>query len=109
LPRLYRERGSKGDAEKAIGVAHVVYHACLRARQRKAADEFLLPTLLGSAFDAGDVDAAQTLLDEITATDTSKWKLETTLPDLELSLSHGVDPDRQAALRALAAQLKQLL
>jgi hypothetical protein len=35
--------------------------------------------------------------------------LETTLPDLELSLSHGVDPDRQAALRALAAQLKQLL
>jgi tetratricopeptide (TPR) repeat protein len=94
LPRLYRERGSKGDAEKAIGVAHVVYHACLRARQRNAADEFLLPTLLGSAFDAGDVDAAQTLLDEITATDTSKWKLETTLPDLELSLSHGVDPDR---------------
>jgi tetratricopeptide (TPR) repeat protein len=109
LPRLYRERGSKGDAEKAIGVAHVVYHACLRARQRNAADEFLLPTLLGSAFDAGDVDAAQSLLDEITTTDTSKWKLETTLPDLELSLSHGVDPDRQAALRALAAQLKQLL
>jgi hypothetical protein len=81
----------------------------MRARQRNAADEFLLPTLLGSAFDAGDIDAAQTLFDEIAATDTSKWKLETTLPDLELSLRHVVDADRQAALRAIAVQLKQLI
>ena len=109
LPRLYRERAARGDAEKAIGVAHVVYQACLRARQRNAADEFLLPTLLGAAFDAGDVDAAQTLFDEIAATDMSRWKLETTLPDLEISLRHVVDANRQTALRAIAAKLKQLI
>ena len=109
LPRLYRARGAKGDAEKAIGVAQVVYHACLRARQRNATDEFLLPTLLGSAFDACDVDAARTLFDEIVATDTSKWKLDTTLPDLELSLRYVTGADGQAALRAIADQLKQLI
>ena len=86
-----------------------MYQACLRARQRNAADEFLLPTLLGAAFDAGDVDAAQTLFDEIAATDMSRWKLETTLPDLEISLRHVVDANRQTALRAIAAKLKQLI
>jgi len=109
LPRLYRARGAKGDAEKAVGVAQVVYHACLRARERKAVDEFLLPTLLGAAFDAGDVEAAQTLLDEIEGADTSTWKLATTLPDLELSLRHVTDAGQQAALSAMVTRLKQLI
>src|SRR5499433_2508921 len=109
LPRLYRTRGAKGDAEKAVGVAQVVYHACLRARERKAVDEFLRPTLLGAAFDAGDVEAAQTLLDEIEGADTSTWKLATTLPDLELSLRHVTDAGQQAALSAMVTRLKQLI
>jgi len=109
LPRLYRARGAKGDAEKAVGVAQVVYHACLRARERKAVDEFLLPTLLGAAFDAGDVEAAQTLLDEIEGADTSTWKLATMLPDLELSLRHVTDAGQQAALSAMVTRLKQLI
>jgi len=109
LPRLYRQRGAKGDAEKALGVAQVVYQACLRARGRRASDEFLLPTLLGSAFDAGDVDAARSLLDEIEGMDASKWKLATTLPDLELSLQHVTDVDRQAGLREIVTRLKQLI
>ena len=109
LPRLYRARGAKGDAEKAVGVAQVVHHACLRARERKAVDEFLLPTLLGAVFDAGDVEAAQTLLDEIEGANTSTWKLATTLPDLELSLRHVTDAGQQAALSAMVTRLKQLI
>jgi len=109
LPRLYRARGAKGDAEKAVGVAQVVYYACLRAREREAVDEFLLPTLLGAAFDAGDVEAAQVLLDEIEGADTSTWKLATTLPDLELSLRHVTEAGQQAPLSAIVTRLKQLI
>jgi hypothetical protein len=108
LPRLYRARGANGDAEKATAAAHLVYFACHRAKERNAMDEFLRPTLLGAAFDAGDVDEAQDLVDEIAATDSAAWKLNTTIPDLELSLEHVTDPARRAALRAIVEQLKLL-
>ena len=72
----------------------------MRARQRNASDEFLLPTLLGAAFDAGDVDAAQALFEEIAATDAFQMEARNNDPDLELSLRHLTDADGRAALRA---------
>jgi hypothetical protein len=85
----------------------VVYHACLPARERKAPDEFLLSTLFGSAFDAGDVEAAPTFVDEVEGTDRSKGKLD--VPDLELSLWHVTDAGQQVALREIVTRLTQLI
>jgi len=62
LPRLYRKRGREGD-EKLAAVAEVVTMAASqRALARKTADEWVRPTLLGLAFDRGDVARAQQLL-----------------------------------------------
>jgi hypothetical protein len=108
LPRHYRLRAGPGDLDKAVSAAQIVYVACQRAKRRNSADEFLKPTLLGAAFDAGDVGAAQALYDEIAATDIAGWHLETTLPDLELSLDYVKDPERRAALSAIIDQLRLL-
>ncbi len=56
LPRLYRQRKRKGDDERARSVSTLVVAACERAKKRGLADEWLRPTLLGAAFDAGDAD-----------------------------------------------------
>lgn len=109
LPRLYRARGLKSDAAKAQAVAQLVVFACQRARQRGTNDEWLRPTLLGAAFDAGDVDGAETLYAEIVQEGAAAWKLQTTLADLELSLQHVTDDARRADLQALLARLNQLL
>jgi tetratricopeptide (TPR) repeat protein len=109
LPRLYRQRGYKGDAEKAAATAQAVYFACQRARQRGSADDWLKPTLLGAAFDAGDVDEAEGLYREILQEDPASWKLESTLDDLEVSLQYVSDQSKQVALAKVLQQLRALL
>jgi hypothetical protein len=110
LPRLYRERGESGDAERAVAVAQVVVHACRRTLAREPEHPWVRPTLLGAAFDAGDPTAATALCEEIIRTrQLSPWHLESTLPDLERSLKYVPDPERQGALRAIYDRLKQLV
>jgi hypothetical protein len=109
LPRLYRTRGLKSDAAKAQTVAQLVVFACQRAKQRGANDEWLRPTLLGAAFDAGDVDGAETLYGEIVQEGAAAWKLQTTVADLEISLQHVTDDARRADLQSLLVRLNQLL
>jgi len=55
LARLYRMRNKKGDDKRATVSAAVTEVACERARRSNSADPWLKPTLLGAAFDAGDV------------------------------------------------------
>jgi hypothetical protein len=55
LARLYRTRNRKGDDGKARISASITLVACERARARSTDDEWLNSTLLGAAFDAGDV------------------------------------------------------
>jgi tetratricopeptide (TPR) repeat protein len=64
LARLYRTRKRKGDDKARISAA-VTLTACERARLRKSDDEWLNPTLLGAAFDAGDVEKAQDLANQV--------------------------------------------
>lgn len=109
LPRLYRLRGLKGDVEKAKAVAQLVYFSCQRARQRNASDEWLLPTLLGAAFDAADIDSAETLCAEIVQEGSGAWKLDTTIRDLELSLLYVEDSGRRDVLRDILEKLRVLL
>jgi hypothetical protein len=109
LPRLYHQRNRKGDRERAIAVSHVVVAACERAKNRKVADEWLRPTLLGAAFDAGDADKAEELAAEVLAEGSTSWKLETTMTDLELVVFLVQDPDTKSRLTAVLETLRTAL
>jgi len=109
LPRLYRARSAPGDLAKATAVATVVYYACERAKRRNASDEWLRPTLLGAAFDAGDVDAALSLLAEIEQEGPAAWRLATTVADLEFSLQYVADGAKRTALTDIIKRLRDML
>jgi hypothetical protein len=106
LPRLYLQRNLKGDRERAVAVSQIVVAACERAKKRKEADEWLRPTLLGAAFDAGNADKAEELAAEVLAEGASRWKLATTMADLESTVLFVQDPDTKNRLRTVLETLK---
>ena len=108
LARLYRTRNRKGDDEKARVSGTVTMIACERARRRRTNDEWLNPTLLGAAFDSGDVDKAQDLADQVAAEGPAKWKLATTLDDCRIAAQLHQEPGR-SQLQEIVAQLQTLL
>lgn len=108
LPRLYRERNAPGDDDRAASVSQVVVRACERARRRNQEDEWLCPTLLGAAFDAGDATKAAELTAEIEKSDPTPWKLDSTLRDLERSVRQQRDAETKARLAALLQRLSAL-
>lgn len=107
LARLYRARNRKGDQEKAQISAAVTMIACERARARKVADEWLNPTLLGAAFDTGDVQVAQDLANLVTVEGPAAWKLETTLNDCRTAAKLHEEP-RRSVLLGVISQLEVL-
>ena len=109
LPRLYRKRKRKGDEERAQSVLKIVIAACERAKKRGVADEWLRATLLGAAFDAGDPDKAEELAADVAAEGAARWKLDSTLGDLERSVMEVKDEDSRARLTPVIAMLKALL
>ena len=109
LPRLYRERNEDGDPEKAGFAWQLARHACERARERNPGDDWVRPTLLGLAFDEGDVATAKSCLKEVEREGPAKWKLETTITDLERSVQQQSDPQRRQALTDLLVRLKSNL
>jgi hypothetical protein len=108
LPRLYRERGRKGDEERALSTLHLVMAACDRARHRGVLDEWLRQTLLGAAFDAADADKAEELLPDIAAEGAALWKLQSTLADLEHSATQVKDDERRNRLLAVLNELRAI-
>ncbi len=109
LPRLYRERDEEGDGQLADMVAQVAMMACERARARNSQDEWLNPTLLGLAFDAADLKRARQCVKAVRREGHAAWKVETTLADLQRSISHIPDPQAQQSLAAMLEELKALL
>jgi hypothetical protein len=105
LPRLYKARKRKGDDERALSVSKIVIAACERARKLGVADEWLRATLLGAAFDAGDADKAEELASDIAAEGAGRWKLDTTLADLQSSVAQIEDKDRRDRLAAILKSL----
>jgi len=87
LPRLLRERGNTGDEDKAKAAATVALIACERARKLNPSDEYVLPTLLGMAFDAGDISKIEELYNEMTDTGIQPFQLDTTLSDLKTAVA----------------------
>jgi tetratricopeptide (TPR) repeat protein len=108
LPRLYRKRGRPGDEDRAQNVLRLVIAACERAKRRAVADEWLRPTLLAAAFDAGDPDKAEELIDDIVAEGPARWKVDAVLRDLDASLALVGDDKRRARLSAIADTLRTL-
>ena len=106
LPRLYKARKRKGDDERALSVSRIVIAACERARKLGVADEWLRPTLLGAAFDAGDADKAEELAEDVAAEGAAQWKLDSLLGDLKRSVAQVEDGDRRARLQAVLETLE---
>jgi hypothetical protein len=106
LPRLYRQRKRKGDEERAQSVLKIVIAQCERAKKRGVADEWLRPTLLGAAFDAGDADKAEELGEEIKEEGAARWKLDSMMWDLQASVAQVADAERRERLAAVLAELK---
>jgi Tetratricopeptide Repeats-Sensor len=106
LPRLYRKRAKPGDDERAQTVLRLAIAACERARRLQVADEWVRPTLLGSAFDLGDPDKAEELADAVIAEGAPKWKVISVLRDLEDSIVHVSDTAKHARLSAVIDRIK---
>ena len=109
LPRLYRRRNGEGDAARAHAVSNIVIAACERAKNLGVADEWLRPTLLGTAFDDGDYQKARELAREVAKEGAARWKLDTTLNDLKAALEHLQDADTKAKMTEILTELERLL
>jgi len=106
LPRLYRKRGRPGDEDRAQKILTLVIASCERAKRLGVADEWLRPTLLVAAFDAGDPSKAEELVNNIVDEGPAKWKLATVLRELEASLAHVSDASRRSRLSAVIDTIK---
>ena len=111
LPRLYRARGDDGDADRARVAASVTAIACERARiktDKGEKDPWLKPTLLGAAFDAGDVARAKALARDVRREGAADWQLKTTIDDLRRAVGFHTG-ETSAALAAILSELEELL
>jgi hypothetical protein len=106
LPRLYRKRARPLDEELAQTTSRLVIAACERAMKLKVADEWVRPTLLGAAFDLGNPDKAEELADAVIAEGAAKWKVDSTLRDLEASLAQVNDAAKRARLSTVIDRIK---
>ena len=104
LPFLYRERGQKGDEERAALTARIAMLAC----ERNAQNEWSKPTLLTLAFFDQDVERAGGYAKEVRREGLAAWKLDTTLGTLELSVLQTHDPEKKGSLAAILADLRSL-
>lgn len=108
LPRLYRQRNDDGDDNRAHTISKIVITACERAKKLGVADEWLRPTLLGTAFDDGDCDKAAELAKEVAREGAALWKIDTTVKDLRLALQQVADADCKAKLAETLKVLEKL-
>jgi hypothetical protein len=108
LPRLYRERGAPGDERRAEEAEVAAVLACRAALANGVEDEWLRPTLLGLAFDRGDVLEAIRLRAEIEADGPGPWRLESILGDLRATVAAQPDDDTREALLGVVADLAAL-
>lgn len=109
LPRLYRERKQKGDEAEAMSAAQLAMAACRRSVTRNPNDPWALPTLLGAAFDSGDVDTAQDLLDKFKQASTAPFQIDSAIPDLRRALSLLADSEKASALASVLGEFQLLL
>ena len=109
LPRLYRERAYPGDEQRATEAEVATALACRAQLELGTADEWARATLLGNAFDRGDVAEAIRLRPLVEREGTDTWKLASTIETLEMSVQQQSDDQVRTALTEVLAELKRLL
>lgn len=112
LPRLYRRRAEPGDDRRATETMVVAETACRASLERDPGDEWARLTMLGAAFDRGDVVEARLLCRRIAEERYPDWMLETTFEDLAESVETQPDGATGAtggALRDVLADLRALV
>ena len=109
LPSLLRARGRSSDIERARFIGALVVEQIERSLSENGRDEWARPTLLGAAFDAGDVDKAEELADRIEDEGPVRWKLESTLSDLRDRVHLAEDAGTREALAAVVERLQELV
>jgi hypothetical protein len=109
LPRLYRDRNDPGDEQRAVEAEVATMLACRAAIENGTTNEWVRPTLLGLAFDRGDVAEAVRLRPLIEDDGAETWKLDVMLGDLRTSTRNQTNPDTKASLQAVLDQLEDLL
>ncbi|MEQ1912001.1 MAG: TRAFs-binding domain-containing protein [Vicinamibacterales bacterium] len=108
LPLLLIARGRSADVARAAVVENFVVAACTRALARGEHDEWLRPTLLGSAFRARDVEKANDLADRIEEEGGAAWKLKSTLADLRTAVQQAEGHASRDDLAAILERLEAL-
>ncbi len=109
LPALYRERGRRGDDERARAAATVARLACERAVERGTDDEWMRSVLLSVAFYEGGLDAVDELCDRVIAEGAAHWKLRTTIDDLTALTGQTRDAATREGLERALDRLRALL
>ena len=109
LPRLYRARAEPGDEQRAVEAEVATALACRAQLELGTADEWVRPTLLGNAFDRGDVAEAIRLRPQVELEGPDAWKLAVTIETLETSVEQQPNEEIRTALTEVLAQLKKLL
>jgi hypothetical protein len=109
LPRLYRKRGADGDQKRAHRAEVLVAAACERAIALGIADEWIDATLLGLAFDAGDLAEARQLQQKVERAGGVDWMNESTIRDLEITMENQHDEGVRQELDAILTSLRRLV
>ena len=103
LPRLYRERGGKGDEKRATSSAGVAILACERSRARNPQDPWAFLT------GCGRFGFRQEIPDEIKRAGTTAFPVSATLPDLRRSLGLLKDAKKSLALAGIVKEVQQMI
>lgn len=106
LPSLLRARGRPKDIERARFISTLVIEQIERSLKEHDNDEWARPTLLGAAFDAGDVEKAGELADRIEDEGPVRWKLDSVLTDLRDRAGMAEDKEIQQALSEIVERLE---
>jgi hypothetical protein len=108
LARLYRRRNDEGDEERASEAHLATVLACRRAIELGTKDEWVRPTLLGAAFDEGNVPEARRLVKEVQREGAHVWQIDTTMRDLRETASKQPEDDVRAQLEEVLTELDEL-
>lgn len=108
LPPLLRARGRTKDLERARFVSSLVIEQVEHSLKVNNDNEWARPTLLGAAFDAGDVDKVEELADRIDEEGAARWKIKTSLEDLRDRARLAEDEEIRKALNAVIERFQKL-
>jgi len=108
LPGLLQIRGLPGDDALARTAAGIAALACQRAKVLGSKDPWLNPTLLLAAFQAGNVELAQTLAAQVRSDGPAVWQLDSVLRDLRRTIEDTTANGERPRLQSIVTELERM-